>query len=322
MQNKHVSTFLSGTTELVLEAIEKSIKSPKVELSLDGLVVYETESEVKEIINLDFFNNTFLLLKQFDDLRGNYFRPMFQWANRNNFKNIKNTVEDMGFKTFRVVVSDANQIVSYDKRVIALIEERVAKDLNLKVNRLNPDTEVWFLRRSEGYGFVLLRLTNSSKAEHRSKGQLRPELANLMCILASPNKNDVILEPFAGHGTIVEQLKNMPHKEIIAFEKDSKVGDGTDFFSNGIPENYVSKIVTDPPWGLFNSTLDIKKFYTNMFREFNRVLTTEGKVVVLLTRELDISEYLSGFGLRVESKFDVLVSGKKAILYKLGRSPR
>ena len=320
MNTKYLSTFLSGTSPLVKSALEKSIISPKILLELDGLVAYETAVEPGKLLNFKFLNNSFILVKQFSNADENCFKIMFSWAEENGFSGARDTLKNFNFKNFRVIISDANQLVSYDRKSIVKIEKRVKQDLGLNVNRLNPDTEVWFLRRSEGYCFLLIRLTNNSKVEHRSRGQLRPELANLMCLFASLASSDVILDPFAGHGTIVDQLQGFPHSKILAYEQDldeSALVIKKDFFENDIPSEFVTKIITDPPWGLFDLNVNIEELYSKMFSEFERLLTKNGEIVILLSRDYDLNSLLEKHSFVIKSFFEILVSGKKATLYKL-----
>ncbi len=93
--------------------------------------------------------------------------------------------------------------------------------LKLKVNRVKPDLEVWFLRRREGFCFVGIRLTKNPNYEKTlRKRELRPQIAHILCLLSEPRSKDVFLDPFAGSGAIPLERTAFPYKEIIASDKD------------------------------------------------------------------------------------------------------
>ena len=157
-----------------------------------------------------------------------------------------------------------------------------------------------------------------------------------MCILAEPKTTDVILDPFAGYGAIpIECANSFRVKRIFAGEKDKSVfrtlqqktskmknkvtigkWDATELKS--LTENSINKIITDPPWGLFDTNADLKQFYINMLKEFGRVLMPKG-LLILLTAQKELFENLinQSKSYKLLEKYNILVSGKKASIYKL-----
>ena len=47
-------------------------------------------------------------------------------------------------------------------------------------------------------------------------GAIRPSIANSLIWLSRPNKNDVVLDPFCGSGTIVSEREYYPYRKILA----------------------------------------------------------------------------------------------------------
>ena len=89
-----------------------------------------------------------------------------------------------------------------------------------------------------------------------------------------------------------------------------------------IENNSVDKIVTDPPWGLHEGkNLDLPKFYLKMLEEFYRVTKTGGFIVILTAQKELIETQLGKLkdNLKLVAKYNTLVSGKKAGVYKLER---
>jgi len=336
----YLSTFISGFQKLIKKILKQSIKDAKISLLLDGAVVYKTNSSIDKLKQLKFFNNTFLIIKQFPNLKT---KKPFDYM----MKSISN-LEDLGKRIkpflnnsnrfFRIMTSDENRFISSDKNLLRKIEEKIMsiKKSKLKFSLYKTDTEFWFLKRRENIGFFLLRLTkNKSKLE---KGELRPELAYILCYLSEPNKNDIFLDPFAGHGAIpIKRAKYFASNMIFASDKIAgykkyinkkinsraireriipKVLDATkmDFFQ----DNYVTKIVTDPPWGEYEEIKNIKEFYKKILIEFERILIKKGILVLLTSKKQEFENVLSNISnFTIKEKYDILVSGQKAGVYKI-----
>jgi hypothetical protein len=81
-----------------------------------------------------------------------------------------------------------------------------------------------------------------------------------------------------------------------------------------LPPVSVDKIVTDPPWGLYDAGEDIPALYETMFAQFGRVLANSGVIVLLTAQKELVRELLQDgrFNLNITQAYDVLVSGKKA----------
>lgn len=296
----YFSTFIPGFGEIVVDELQKSLNNFGKKLLLDGLVVFETSSSTSEIKKLRFLNNSFLKTKP---------------------------EEKMDFylgKSFRVVFSKENELVSVNKERLSRIEKKIAKLNNLMVDRANPDFEFWFLERSEGYKFTGVRITKHSDYKTiLAKGQLRPELADLLCIVSEPDKNDIVIDPFAGSGAIGIARKNYPHKQIIFGDIDSKNQNIKKLDALNLKDfadKSVDKIITDPPWGIsVGINLDLNDFYTKMLNEFWRVLKPGGLLIILMGNKELFKKTLDNFSnkFKVLKKFNILVSGKKAGVYKI-----
>ncbi|EKD99609.1 MAG: hypothetical protein ACD_22C00223G0007, partial [uncultured bacterium] len=115
----------------------------------------------------------------------------------------------------------------------------------------------------------------------------------------------------------IEELKEALKKEEESANIDFVVADIT----KGLPfkDGEVTRIVTDPPWGGFDKTINIEKLYESMFKECARVLSKDGVMVLLVNRESIAPKMVSQFGFKVVKTYDVLVSGMKASVYKLTR---
>lgn len=338
----YLSTFISGLQKPVEQLLKKNLGVLKIHLLLDGLVLYQTNEDIKGIQKLRFLNNTFLVLRKFEKLpsREKAFDYMFKQASKLNLDvELKNFLPNA--KTFRIIASDENKFVSVDKKLLTQVENKIIglKGSRLRVDSHRPQVEFWFLRRSENIGFFLLRLTKNITNKKLPAGELRPELAYILCFLSEPDKSDIFLDPFAGHGSIpIERVKFFSYSLVFASDKDKnfkqiirdriktkkvnktiipKVQGALDMKS--FEDGFITKIVTDPPWGLYENIKDITPFYISMMSEFLRVLKSGGIIVLLTARKDEFEEVLSKHkgNLNLQEKYEILVSGKKSAIYKI-----
>lgn len=241
--------------------------------------------------------------------------------------------------SFRIMASQENQTVTIDKDTLYRMESFFSHKLNMPVHRSKPDVEVWFLERREGYGFAGIRLTHSSTNEKNlQKGELRPEIANILCLISEPRKDEIFLDAFAGSGAIpIERTKIQRFKQIIASDHDdetvkalqkriNKTGlkitchEADALNLEQITNKTVDRIVTDPPWGMyeFQDSLTLDKLYSGMLAEFNRILKDDGIIVVLMGQKEIFEAALKRVPLlQTVKKYNILVSGKKAAIYKI-----
>ena len=337
----YYSTFISGLLKPVREALQQSLPHARIHLELDGLLLYESASQTRELQALPFVSNTFAVVKTFPQNTGRSLAEMAKLVTKDRSLRVAMPrVAGKRVGTFRVVTSLANQLVSISPAIMNDLEERIEQDAGARSNRAKPDTELWLLQRSEGYGFFSVRLS-----QHRSidkaleKGELRPDLAYLLCHMSKPVAGELFLDPFCGSGSIPIQRTRFATGLIFASDADC---DKTTRLKSRVRDNRLNKkivvrcedalnldryedgsihaIVTDPPWGHFQQLkLPLRDFYERMVKEFVRILRCRGKLIVL-TGEPEI--FLAclperALLLELSGRFDILVSGKKATVFSL-----
>lgn len=323
----YYSTFIPGLLDPVQDALRAALPDAIITLALDGLIAYETDAKAAAIANLSFVTNSFEIIQRFE---GVSMREMAerviagQWA------------IETPRGTFRVIASVANQLVSLDAGIMEAIERRIAEKTRMRPNRAKPDHEFWLLERSEGYGFFALRVSHHQAYDKSlQKGELRPELANILCWLSEPAPRELFLDPFCGSGAIaIQRAKFFPAGLVIASDIEERkvealkgrikelglrkrvvVRRDDALKLERYEDGSIHKIVTDPPWGHFvGLDLPIEEFYRAMLAEFARVLQPGGKLVILTAEALPADERLE-----LRKKFNILVSGKKAAVYVMER---
>lgn len=336
--DRYFSTFISGAQEIISSELVKELGDVLIETVSDGIVIFKTSHSVDSIKKISYLNNSFILIYQTllsdRDLLSGLVNKILEVNSKLQFPD---SALLRKYKSIRVIASVENQITKIETNKLKQIEEFLSRKTKLKIDRANPDTELWLMARRDGQCLVGLRITK--KPDYKSilhKGELRPEVANLMITLAELRVSDTVIDPFAGYGSIpVEVEKKNLVKQIIAIEKDKSVFavlknrlnslrsgivvkrmDSLNL-NNLLPDS-VDKIITDPPWGIYNGNLNIKTFYKEMFKEFVRILKKGGYLVLLTAQKEVVFDILSkSTNLKMVGDYNILVSGKKSGLYKI-----
>lgn len=336
----YFSTFITGTQEIIKEFLEK--RGCKVKLLLDGLVVFKSDCPENEIRRFRIFNNTFILLRSFSNLKPNIKSLERILVIISHSKNLLSQIANnllSSRRNFKIICSLENRMVSVRRSLLKALEAIILKIHGMRLDIKNPDLEFWVLLRREGYGFFGIRITYPSREEkYRDRGELRKEIAYIMSLISDPSPEDIVIDPFAGYGSIpLERAKNFPYKEIIAVDKDknlvSRLKEKVKTFKrkitiiwgdalalDEIPDSYVTKIISDPPWGEYKKIPNLEEFYEAMLREFNRILKPNGVIVLLIGAKEIFEKVLQAKFSRVfllKRKYNILVSGKKAAIYCL-----
>lgn len=312
----------------------------KIKLVLDGLILYESDYPEREIRNFRFFNNTFVLLCFFKSLEPNQRSLESMITSVTHSRGLEKELArnlPPRRKFFKIVTSLENKTISVAHNLLQGLESKILRIPGLRLDIKSPNLEFLFLLRREGYGFFGVRITYPYDREGRgAKGELRKEIAHIMSILSDPQPKDSVLDPFAGHGSIpLERQTSFPYQAIFAVEHNRHLFEqlkrtlrgknihliyGDALSLREIKNTSIGKIITDPPWGVFTQTnMPLADFYSNMLKEFLRVLKRNG-IIVILIGQTDIFEgAVQKFpgGLELLKKYNLLVSGKKATLYKL-----
>jgi SAM-dependent methyltransferase len=320
----YFSTFIPGLSELVLRRLGNDLADFTVTELLDGLVAFETSSVSQKVAALTYFNNSFeLLFRSTNSDLQDFMREVIQ--------------ADISFppvrrQSFRVIFSNENQLSSAPTSLWIKLEKKIGKATRQDTDRTTPDAEYWLLRRNDDKCFFGKRITrHADYATILGKGELRPEMTSFMVFLSEPNKTDIVLDPCAGSGGIVKGRLLTTVGKMIVGDTDTQIISALRKKFPGVeikkldvckmpevPSGSVDKVITDPPWGNF----DVKKgsvelFYALMFNEVFRVLKPGG-IFVLLTAQKDISDQeILKHSFTLSESHDILVSGKKARLYKL-----
>lgn len=310
-KHQYLATFPAGCYEIIIKSLKSfSLDDFTIIEHDDSSVTFRSPFRVEKLIELRFFTNIYLVVDDilnlpYTFLKGDYFRLM-------------------------LLVDGAPQVLGTVQR--AKIEERIAKKLDLKANTHLSLNDFYLIKRSGNEEFLGLRLSRAKfKRDDLQAGELRPELAHILCLAAGVKAKDTVLDMFAGYGSIpLEAARGFGCKRVLAVDKQVLPGrhvhsaitwhaaDASKL--NFIFSGSIARIVTDPPWGSYdaNNNQNLKMQYDDFTKEMARTLKPGG-IAVILTSWSDAEEYLTKY-LKLVAKWNILVSGKKATVFKLQKA--
>ncbi len=329
----YFSSFIAGGGDIVREFVVADL-SARIMIALDGLIEYRTNFSPGDVAKLKYFNNSYILLSKFKcDSFEKFVEKVILFCRQNGD----------GIWKILIGVSDKRmtyRLMFYDRNVPAPVSgqqlEQAEKYISRRelVNRTNADLEISAMFRDKGWGFLGVRITKHPDYKKILKpGELRPEVAEILCRLSGPGSGDVFLDPFAGYGAIIAVRKLMSYSSILCADADiakvqqlkKRFGRDKDIIikqANAtdmawVKDNSVDKIVTDPPWGNFDRLIKVEELYPRVMRELSRVLEDNGVVIVLTARQLweKVNKQQQLFD--VDKRWDVLISGRQASIYKM-----
>ncbi len=335
----YYGTCNAGTQEIVKRIIKGKIKDVTDITLYEGAITFSTANPYDKL-ELHCFNNLFYVIDIYkSNNHANIIEQHVKKIIKSKFNNHMTSSNNKAGCTFRVMISCENQFISMQPNTKRLLENYIAGYTRLKINRQGADKEFWLLSRHEGVCFFLSRLTKHTSYEKvLRKGELHPEIAYIMSWLAHVKKNDIIMDPFCGYGAIPYQLlKYFPSKYVYASDISNdmvqitkskltqKMKERCKVFCcdiNSLENSYnsesVDAIITDPPWGFYEKIDNIALFYSMMLSKFKYVLKKEAVAVILTAKKEEfVNVLVQNKGFKLMERYDVLISGKKAAIFKL-----
>jgi tRNA G10 N-methylase Trm11 len=346
MRRRYYATFVSGFQRTVKDILETTVRDVVIVRLLDGAVVFETAVPF-DSLRLFCFNNMFLVLHILEQKKNHdVIETHMKFVGKDRKIRLSAIQKTETIRTFRIVTSNANRLVSVNEDLKRRLERVICKEMNLTPNRSKPDAEFWFLYRNEGFSFFLHRLSKHAPFDKTlRKGELLPQIAYMMCWLSEPQRSDIVVDPFCGYGSILRQRVHVPFERFYAFdikkeavaitkalakttikEKPLKKCEIRTFDFFGMPQSFkqesVDKIITDPPWGIYEPLpLPVDQFFDDMVRICRTVLKPGGLLVVLAARKEEFALSVSRIReFTIVETADILVSGKKACVYKVKKT--
>lgn len=315
------STCPAGLEEPASRLAGEKIAGFSLKARYSGAVVYSCREERPECAA---FSNTYLQLARVDKCSNVTHASKLFLSDRRSLADARRAMYDYGFTSFRVMFSEANTLSAVDK----FYREAFEKAISAPNDRKTPDTELLILRRSDGMGLLLLRLTRPVKV---NKGELSRQTASALAYLSGAASSKSFIDPFAGGGSIAleaEKLNPRLRLEVCDISRSKaellkkrlkrasvRCADAfglKDVFAPGTFES----IASDPPWNLFAPTgYRNEEFCSKLADLIAYLLSPYGKCVILTAMKKEFAYAAAEAGLEMLERFDMLVNGKKAAVF-------
>jgi len=310
-----IATYPAGCYDIVARELKKfSVNELKIISHDESSVMFDSTLTLERLIELRFFTNIFMILKD------------------GKLLSYKPYLKGSSFRLIALVNGKPTSIADSERNVLS---GSITKELHLKANAARYSNDFVLVKRDNNSELLTLRLPRAKhKREKLPQGALRPELAHILLLVSGIKAKDTLLDPFAGYGSILyEASRGFGLKHTIAIEKDAElvkqlegkgfeVRQGDAASIKDVASGSVDKIVTDPPWGIYGDTKsqELRGIYAQALNEIKRVLKQKGIAVFLSGSRILDETILSSPDFELLKSYPVLVSGKKATIYKLQKT--
>lgn len=338
----YFATFIPGFAEIVAKSLVKDVPGIIVENISESSIVFKANEDYEKVNSLMYLNNVFFLFHSFslekETPNGTVVKKLYDGTHPRLILQIKTIFPEC--KTFRLMVQKGSRLIHIPKKFSKKIVRSFTQLADLVHSPLEADVECWFLIRNEGFAVFGIKAGKNEVTaflpSHR--GELRPKMAHILNLISEPKPVDRYLDPFSGYGALPwDRFHRFPYAHIYISDSDRplverlrKVIRGKNItvkHANALHLNYledqtVDKIVTDPPWGLYQMRgVNYEKFYHGMLLEMKRVVKEKGIIVILTARTQEFESALRSFteSFTLQKKYSTLVNGKKASVYKIDR---
>ncbi|ACQ78483.1 putative RNA methylase [Beutenbergia cavernae DSM 12333] len=327
---KVLGTHTAGLGELVAESLRADVRA-EVLYADDSAALVSTGAPESAVAQLSYLKNAFVVLGS-TPRRGDL---------RQAVEKIARAVPAWGLRRtgrqFRLTFSEDGRLAAVPAASRVRLETAVARATG---GRFTPRgggavEEYWTITRRDLDEVLFARRIARPPRPAVPKGSLAPEIAELVVNAAGPaGADDVVLDPFAGSGALVAARVRRPFRKAIC--SDVGYADGTvrrlpelaraarvvqlpedARVLASVPDGSVDVVVTDPPWGEFESgPAPDEEFFAATLTSMRRVLRPRGRLAMLLSRRLvrDVRAQWIDHGLVPEKSFDLLVNGHPATL--------
>lgn len=160
--NPYYASFTPGMQKVVEAIVRERLPEVRIEKLLDGAVFFITQCTYDKL-NFFCFNNIFAVISVIEHPKAGTATVSALEAHmsvacraRPHRVIAENTKK---IRSFRIVCSLENTPAAVDERLRRDAERYIAAQSGMVPNRSLPDTEFWFLHRSEEFSVFMKRLT-------------------------------------------------------------------------------------------------------------------------------------------------------------------
>ncbi len=322
----------------------------------NGLVLFRYAGQPADLLKLRTTEDIFFLIARIPKIKWGYegLSQIYQTLSSSRFLGTGLSVHNRAHRAgngrkreraFRVISRMTGKNHPYRRMDMErTVEKGLKKRLGSKWHAVEEGEDVEFWANLVGQDFICgLRLSDASM-RHRDyktthiEASLRPSVAAAMVWLTEPQAGDVFLDPMCGAGTLlVERGTIERHTLLLGGDADRtalraaaqnigpkhKPRQLFEWDAGRLPlsAGSVTKIATNLPFGKKIGSRDENvSLYRAFFREVDRVLSPQGRAVVLSSETELIKNTLRGLPeLQIVRGYSVRILGQKARIYLIER---
>lgn len=317
--------FPAGLSALVTASLEADVRA-KLEFSDDSSAVFASTAPARAIADLPYLRNEFQVL--YDVPRRTLASALNSFRAALAEGRIRIPSDAIG-RPFRLMAHIDGQLAPLPKPARVGLEDEIRRAARARVEARGMGDEYWIIGRRDLDRFLFARRGAKVASKIRvSAGGLAPEVSDLLIRMSEPSKDDRFLDPFGGSHALARARSRYPAASIIT--SDTVSSQQTDLDDLGervmvldedvrqlpsLDNDSVTVIVTDPPWGEYESVDDLRRFLVATFASFARILTPGGSRVVVLMNRRGVGlllEVAREAGFYEVLSYDLLVNGHPA----------
>jgi len=315
MKKLYFSTFIQGLEKPIETMLHKE-GGVSVDRIVPGAAVYRSVREPA----FSFVHQTFSVLfqmKPVNDVNEAVKRLLAtgSWLDRFPY-------EETQGKRFRIVTAVGDKLVAANMRYVDMLEKAICENTGMRTYREKPDVELWILCRPEA-AYFLWRLGKHSAT--RQEGQLRSDICAVISFLSQCGaKNAAILSctetalPYALKAGGVRTLtcvcpERNSAKLIESRIKGVRVIEGSSGYTDLADASQNAVILSMPVKA--EKTPRMESDLRNALFEARRVLSENGKLIVLASLAHAESTLRKTQGVRMMGRYDLMLSGQKSAIW-------
>ena len=321
MKRLYFSTFVQGL-EKPVEAMLRKEGGVAVERIVPGAALYRSVREPA----MPFVHQTFSVLFQMKpvaDVNDAIKRLMAtgSWLDRFPY-------EDTEGKRFRIVTAMGDKLVSANMRYVDMLEKAICENTGMRTYRERPDVELWVLCRPEA-AYFLWRMGKQSAT--RQEGQLRTDVCAVVSFLSQCGaKNATILSctnaslPYAlkagGARSLTCVCPDRASAKLIEGKiRGVRVSEGSSGYTDLADESQQAVVLHLPVKA--EKTTRLEADLRNALFEARRILSEEGRLIVVASLAHAESTLRKTQGVRMLARYDLTLSGQKSAIWVMTTKP-
>jgi len=340
---------VSGLENLAGKEIVASLNG-EIKRKTSGLVVFHLDGPDPDVFNLKTTEDVFLFgwgtdsltyrAQDLDEIK-NWTSKDADWARLINLHHSFKP-KTKGKPTYRIVTQMDGEHGYHRKDAQRAFAKGLAKYIptTWQVVDENASLEFW-LTINDKTAISGIRLTDKTmrhriyKVAHRP-ASLKPSVAASMVRLADLNPLHRVLDPMCGAGTILAEYQIYAEgwrvARAAAWGGDIEQAAVLDASANTrrlgkiylnrwdarwlpLQPSSIDRIICNPPFGKqLSPDIDIGKLYRGLMIQFNRILSPEGKAVILVSDFALLKEACDKVGWKLEQRLRTEILGQNAVM--------